>query len=98
MKERVKRTSLESLMTARQVADFLQVSVCTVGRWSRQGSLKFYRIGGRGDMRYRLEDVIRFLDDSSGHSVGDRHHTSDLSSGKGVTRIPKVRDRKGVRG
>ena len=75
MKERVKRTSIESLMTARQVADFLQVSVCTVGRWSRQGSLKFYRIGGRGDMRYRLEDVIRFLDESIGHSEEDGHNS-----------------------
>lgn len=65
MEERVKRIQVESLMTARQVADFLQVSVCTVGRWSRKGALKFYRVGGRGDMRYQLKDVLRFLEESS---------------------------------
>ena len=65
MGERIRQTQIESLMTARQVANFLQVNVCTVGRWSRQGALKFYRVGGRGDMRYRLDDVLRFLDESS---------------------------------
>lgn len=71
MEERVKQTQVESLMTARQVADFLQVSVCTVGRWSRKGALKFYRVGGRGDMRYQLKDVLRFLEESSSGSRTD---------------------------
>lgn len=71
MEERVKQTQVESLMTARQVADFLQVSVCTIGRWSRKGALKFYRVGGRGDMRYRLKDVLSFLEESNSHSRAD---------------------------
>jgi len=65
MKDPVKGIQLESLMTPRQVAQFLQVSVCTVGRWSRQGRLAFFRVGRRGDMRYRLEDVLRFIEDST---------------------------------
>jgi excisionase family DNA binding protein len=65
MEDRVRRVQIESLMTPRQVAQFLQVSVCTVGRWSRQGRLKFFRVGRRGDMRYRLEDVLRFIEDST---------------------------------
>ena len=65
MDERVKQTQVESLMTARQVADFLQVSVCSIGRWSRKGALKFYRVGARGDMRYRLKDVLGFLEESN---------------------------------
>ena len=71
MEEHVKQTQVESLMTARQVADFLQVSVCTIGRWSRKGALKFYRVGGRGDMRYRLKDVLGFLEESSSNSGAD---------------------------
>ena len=71
MEERVKQPQVESLMTARQVAEFLQVSVCTIGRWSRRGALKFYRVGGRGDMRYRLKDVLSFLEESSCHSRAD---------------------------
>ncbi len=49
------------MLTTRQVADFLQVSVCTVRRWSDRGLLKFYRVGSRGDRRFRREDVLRFL-------------------------------------
>jgi excisionase family DNA binding protein len=56
---------LESMLTARQVADFLHVSVSTVRRWSDSGMLKFYRIGSRGDRRYSREDILPFLEQSS---------------------------------
>jgi excisionase family DNA binding protein len=65
VEEQVKKVRIESLMTARQVAEFLQVNVCTVGRWSRQGRLRFVRVGRRGDMRFRLEDILRFIDAST---------------------------------
>ena len=66
--ERVKQTPIERLLTAQEVADFLSVSVCSVGRWSRRGLLRSYRVGGRGDLRYQLEDVLRFLEKSKGGS------------------------------
>ena len=51
----------ETMLTARQVADFLQVHISTVRRWSDQGILKSYRVGLRRDRRYRQEDVLEFL-------------------------------------
>ena len=54
--------SLEMMLTNRQVADFLQVSICTVRRWSDKGMLKYYRVGSRGDRRYRRADVLSFLE------------------------------------
>jgi len=51
----------ESLMTPHQVADFLQVSVMTVRRWTRSRQLNGYRVGGRGSWRYRREDVLTSL-------------------------------------
>lgn len=65
MQQSVKETLLETMLTARQVAGFLHVSVCTIRRWSDKGMLRFYRLGPRGDRRYRREDVILFLDESS---------------------------------
>jgi len=53
--------SLEKLLTARQVANLLQVHITTVKRWSRSGMLKSYRLGSRGDLRYREADVLAFL-------------------------------------
>ena len=65
MKQTVREVSLETMLTVRQVADFLHVSICTVRRWSNNGTLKYYRVGSRGDRRYRKEDVLQFLEQSS---------------------------------
>ena len=62
----------ESLLTAREVADFMHVHVSSVGRWSRQGKIKFYRVGFRGDMRFAMEDVIRFMQESKQHRAVTR--------------------------
>ncbi len=64
---------LEKMLTCRQVADFLNVSICTVRRWDKNRMLKSYRVGQRGDRRYRREDVGRFLERSgSDPRTGDR--------------------------
>ncbi|MEE8373388.1 MAG: helix-turn-helix domain-containing protein [Dehalococcoidia bacterium] len=61
----MENNQLEAMLTARQVAEFLQVSISTVRRWSDRGMLQFYRIGSRGDRRYRRDDVMRFLHEST---------------------------------
>jgi len=50
-----------TMLTTADVAQFLGLHVNTVRRWSRQGILKSYRIGSRGDRRFRREDVDGFL-------------------------------------
>ena len=68
MRQTMRDPQLETLLTARQVSDFLQVSIATVRRWSGSGMLKCYRVGSRGDRRYRREDVIRFVEEPSSYS------------------------------
>jgi excisionase family DNA binding protein len=72
MKHATDNNQLDRMLTVRQVADFLQVSICSVRRWSDKGTLKFYRVGSRGDRRYQREDVLRFLDESSRYFTPDR--------------------------
>ena len=67
MAQTAKDAPYERMLTAQQVADLLQVSICSVRRWSDKGTLKFYRVGSRGDRRYWREDVINFLEASSPH-------------------------------
>ena len=50
-----------SVLTVREVAQFLHIHANTVRRWSDLGILKGYRIGPRGDRRFRQEDVFAFL-------------------------------------
>ena len=69
MENRELRSKLEwddnSIMTSGEVAKFLKVHLGSVRRWTRSGELKGYRLGKRGDWRYRRKDVIAFLFDYS---------------------------------
>jgi excisionase family DNA binding protein len=73
MKQVMEEPKLDRMLTVRQVADFLQVSICSVRRWSDRGSLKFYRVGSRGDRRYQRDDVLRFLEESSRYFIPDNN-------------------------
>jgi len=52
---------LDSMLTTSEVARLLNVHINTVRRWSNQEILKAYRIGSRGDRRFRQEDIASFL-------------------------------------
>jgi len=62
------------MLTTSEVARVLNVHINTVRRWSNQGLLKAYRIGSRGDRRFKKEDVISFYENSE---VMDRRASSD---------------------
>ena len=52
-----------TMLTTGEVARLLRVHASTVRRWSAQGIIKAYRIGPRGDRRFRREDIaVFFLD------------------------------------
>ncbi len=53
--------NINSMLTISEVAHLLNVHINTVRRWSNQGTLKSYRIGSRGDRRFRQEDIDSFL-------------------------------------
>ena len=53
--------NIDPMLTASEVARLLNVHMNTVKRWSNQGVLKAYRIGSRGDRRFRQEDIAYFL-------------------------------------
>ena len=55
------RREIDTMLTVGDVANLLNVHINTVRRWSNQGILKAYRIGSRGDRRFRHEDVTSFL-------------------------------------
>lgn len=54
-------TSVDPMLTISEVAMMLNVHINTVRRWSNQGLLQSYRIGSRGDRRFRKEDIVSFL-------------------------------------
>jgi len=49
------------MMTASEVAAALRLHVNTVKRLGDRGELPFFRVSKRGDRRFRVDDVIAFL-------------------------------------
>jgi excisionase family DNA binding protein len=56
-----KNSQIEPMLTSSEVARMLNVHINTVRRWSNQGTLVSYRIGSRGDRRFRKDDVGAFF-------------------------------------
>lgn len=56
---------IDPMLTTSDVARLLNVHMNTVRRWSNQGVLKAYRIGSRGDRRFRHEDITYFLSEET---------------------------------
>ena len=49
------------MLTVREVARLLHIHSNTVRRWSDQKIIKAHRITHRGDRRFKMEDIGRFL-------------------------------------
>ena len=65
MANRKNHKEIDPMLTASDVAHLLSVHINTVRRWSNQGILKGYRVGSRGDRRFRREDITSFLSQES---------------------------------
>ena len=62
----------EQLMTVREVAALLNAHSNTVRRWSDQQIIRAYRIGPRGDRRFKREDIVCFLKSIVSNSGDER--------------------------
>src|SRR5512144_890828 len=51
----------DATLSVTKAAHVLGVHPNTVRAWSEAGRLRYYRINDRGDRRYRLTDLQRFL-------------------------------------
>ena len=54
----------DPMLTTSEVARILNLHINTIRRWSNQGILKAYRIGSRGDRRFKKEDIDNFFSDN----------------------------------
>lgn len=52
---------ISTMLTVREVSRLLHIHSNTLRRWSDQGIIKAYRIGPRGDRRFRPEDIAMLL-------------------------------------
>ncbi len=69
-------SQIASMLTIRQVARILNIHLNTVRRWSDRGILKVYRIGPRGDRRFKRGDIARFLAELNTNEDSERKTSS----------------------
>jgi excisionase family DNA binding protein len=62
---------ISPMLTVREVALLLSIHVNTVRRWSDQGKIKATRISQRGDRRFKLEEIKRFLAEMNSHGKNE---------------------------
>jgi len=64
------------LLTLREVADALQVSERTIRRLVNRGDLAGFKVGDRGQVRVKSEDLEAYLERQRVHATGqtDTHH------------------------
>jgi excisionase family DNA binding protein len=55
---------MNNLLTLKEVAELLKIKVKTLKKWDKLGTLKAVRINSRGDRRYKLEDIEKYLQDN----------------------------------
>jgi len=63
MKQTTHYEQISTMLTTGEVARLFNVHASTVRRWNERGIIKTYRIGPRGERRFRRDDIaILFLD------------------------------------
>lgn len=53
---------LNEMLTVKEVSKMLHVHSNTLRRWSDRGIIKAYRIGPRGDRRFKVDDIRLLLE------------------------------------
>jgi excisionase family DNA binding protein len=56
-----KMNNLKPMLTVSQVSYLFNVHPNTVRRWSKQGLIRAYRIGPRGERRYNRQEINALL-------------------------------------
>jgi len=84
---------MDRLLNVKEAAALLNVAEMTVRRWTNAGALRCYRVGGKHERRFRIEDLQEYLDQQSdqirpssglrqlgfgGAVIPDRSHLSHL--------------------
>ena len=79
---------IDATLSVTKAARLLGVHPNTIRTWSDAGRLRYFRINARGDRRYRLGDLQRFLAAAEPHSSGRSDQTANGASrgGSGVGR------------
>jgi excisionase family DNA binding protein len=56
----------QRFLTIAEAAEFLHVSPTSLRRWSNSGRLRSFRVGGRNERRFLIDDLLGFMSSANG--------------------------------
>lgn len=62
-----KDQKIPELLTLKEACEILKVHPNTLRQWDEKGILKAIRFGTRGDRKYKMADILKFVE-------GDKKH------------------------
>src|ERR1700738_3961729 len=57
----------QRFLTIAEAAEFLHVSQTSLRRWTNSGKLRSFRVGGRNERRFLIEDLLAFMPSARRH-------------------------------
>ena len=67
----------QKFLTIAEAADLLQVSQTSLRRWTNSGKLRCFRVGGRRERRFLLDDLLAFMQSTETASIISTQLPSD---------------------
>ena len=80
---------IPEVLTAKEVAKLLKVSVRTVHAWRRKGKLRAIQLGGTGPYRFYADNLARFLGVATSHEPSDeelKRRCEEILQRRGIKR------------
>ena len=62
----------DKLLTVKEVVEIIHIHPNTLRRWHEQGKIPAYRIGTRGDRRFRQSEIARFISEFNPYRQNER--------------------------
>ena len=72
----------QRFLTISEAAGFLHVSEISLRRWTNSGKLRCFRVGGRNERRFLVEDLIAFMPSEDTQPEQRVEHEKEESGGR----------------
>ena len=68
----------QRFLTIAEAAEFLHVSETSLRRWTNSGKLPSFRIGGRSERRFLMDDLLAFMPSAESQPALSRQHAAEI--------------------
>src|ERR1700722_12064135 len=65
-------------LTIAEAAEFLHVSEISLRRWSNSGKLPSFRVGGRHERRFLMDDLLAFMPSTGSQPALTKQRAADI--------------------